>query len=349
LKLLAIHFSGWLLLPALGVCALAYCQRWPLPFSEVFMNILIYALLLSWVLFVSVAAAAHAPAQSHLYDEAHEDHAEAETQVLISAAIASASGVTTAVAGAGVINERLKLYGNIVADPVRVSHIQARYPGLVRGVKVTIGSRVRAGDTLAMVESNDSLREYPLLAPIDGIVIERHANPGEFTGEQVLFTLMDDRVLELHLPLFPADAHRVKTGQRISLEVPGAKPVTTKIEYITPRIGVSPSLEIHASLDNSQGLWVPNQLVEAWVDIAQTPVKLMVDNRGLQQVDGHTGVFVQDRAQPQRYRFHPLRLGLGDGQFTQVVEGLRPGDSYVLGSAYLLKAELEKSGAAHEH
>lgn len=268
-----------------------------------------------------------------------------EGRVTMADEVAAASGLTTAIAGEGVLQERIKLYGTIVADPLRVSHIQARYPGLIRSVKPTIGARVKAGDVLATVESNESLREYPLLAPIDGVVVERHSNPGEFTADRVLFTLLDERVLELHLQAFPTDASKIKTGQAITIHANGQQ-AQTQTEYITPRHGETPTLEVHAPVDNSNNLWVPNQAVEGWVDIAQTPVPLMVDNRALQTFRAWQVVFIQIG---ETYEIRPLELGRSDGQFTEVLSGLNAGDSYVVGNSFLLKADLEKSGASHDH
>lgn len=268
-----------------------------------------------------------------------------EGRIAMTTDVAQASGLTTAIAGEGVLQERIKLYGNIVADPLRVSHIQARYPGLIRSVKPTIGARVKAGDVLATVESNESLREYPLLAPIDGVVVERHANAGEFSADRVLFTLLDERVLELHLQAFPTDAAKIKTGQAITIRANGQQ-AQSKTEYITPRHGETPTLEVHAPVDNSAGNWVPNQAVEGWVDIAQTPVPLMVDNRALQSFRDWQVVFIQIG---DTYEIRPLELGRTDGQFTEVLGGLNAGDSYVVENSFLLKADLEKSGASHDH
>lgn len=286
----------------------------------------------------------------HDHDDEHA-HEEEKTSVTMTAEVAAASGLTTATAGEGVLQERIKLYGTVVADPLRVSHIQARYPGLIRSVKPTIGTRVTAGDVLATVESNESLREYPLSAPIDGVVVERHANPGEFTADRVLFTLLDERILELHLQAFPTDASKIKTGQTITISANGQQ-AQTKTEYITPRHGETPTLEVHAPVDNSNNLWVPNQAVEGWVDIAQTPVPLLVDNRALQSFRDWQVVFIQiadSTSGTNTYEIRPLELGRSDGRFTEVLGGLNAGDSYVVENSFLLKSDLEKSGAAHDH
>jgi cobalt-zinc-cadmium efflux system membrane fusion protein len=268
-----------------------------------------------------------------------------EGRVHMSAAIAKESGITTAVAGAGKLQQTLKLYGQALADPVRVSHIQARYPGVIRAVKATIGSQVKAGDVLASVESNESLRKYNITAPISGTIIERHANPDEFTGERTLFTLVDYSQLEVDLQAFPSHVKQLKVGQPISIKA-GDLSATSKIEYLTPNGEGAATLVAHAPLDNSLGHWTPNQSLEAAVTIAEIPVALMIDNRALQNFRDWQVVFIQVG---DIYEIRPLELGQSDGQFTEVLGGLNVGDRYVVENSYLLKADLEKSGASHDH
>lgn len=302
------------------------------------MNTYLTTLLL--ILSISVSQAlAHS---DHEHDE-HED--ENRNHVAITSEMAVKIELKTAIASEGVLHERIKLYGNIVADPLRLSHIQARYPGLIRSVKPSIGMRVKAGEVLATVESNESLREYPLLSPIDGTVVERHANAGEFTADRVLFSILDEQVLELHLQAFPADAAKVKNGQSIVIRADGQE-ATTKIEYITPRHGETPTLEVHAPVDNSEGNWVPNQAVEGWVSVADTAVDLRVENRALQSFRDWQVVFIKVN---DTYEIRPLELGRSDGIYTEVLGGLNAGDEYVVENAYVLKADLEKSGASHDH
>ena len=309
------------------------------------MNIFLKTLLLTLALGVANPLFAHGDDEHDHDEQDHDEKKEMRNHVVITDEMAEKIQLKTAIAGEGVLHERIKLYGNIVADPLRLSHIQARYPGLIRKVNPSIGMRVKAGEVLATVESNESLREYPLLSPIDGTVVERHANAGEFTADRVLFSILDERVLELHLQAFPADATKIKNGQIVTIKADGQQ-ANTKIEYITPRHGDTPTLEVHAPVDNSAGNWVPNQAVEGWVDVAQTPVPLLIDNRALQPFRDWQVVFIQIG---DTYEIRPLELGRSDGEFTEVLGGLNPGDSYVVENAYLLRADLEKSGASHDH
>jgi cobalt-zinc-cadmium efflux system membrane fusion protein len=72
------------------------------------------------------------------------DHHDENTRVvtLSSAALGNAT-LTTAVAGAGDVDQQLTLYGKLLPEPTAVSHIRARYPGVVSGVKVHIGDKVK--------------------------------------------------------------------------------------------------------------------------------------------------------------------------------------------------------------
>ena len=268
-----------------------------------------------------------------------------EGRLQLSAELAKESGITTEIAAAGNLKQTLKLYGKVLADPVRVSHIQARYPGVIRTVKATIGSKVKAGDVLASIESNESLRQYNITAPINGTIIERHANPDEFSGDRILFTLVDYSQLEVDLQAFPAQAHKLKVGQSVKL-VADHLSVTSEIEYITPHDEGAPTLVAHVPLVNNADEWTPNQSLEGTVTLAEIPVKLRIDNQALQNFRDWKVVFTQVG---DIYEIRPLTLGQTDGQFTEVLEGLQAGDRYVVNSSYLLKADLEKSGASHDH
>jgi len=45
----------------------------------------------------------------------------------------------------------------------------------------------------------------------------------------------------------------------------------------------------------------------------------------------------------------PLELGRSDGKFIEVVSGLNAGEVYAATNSFLIKADLEKSGASHDH
>src|SRR3546814_18922588 len=90
--------------------------------------------------------------------------------------------------------------GRIAIDDNRHAQIQARFPGTVRAVRVQQGDRVRRGQTLVVVEGNDSMRNYPVTAPFDGVVLSRNTNVGDFAGDNTLIEIADlsEVWVELH-------------------------------------------------------------------------------------------------------------------------------------------------------
>ena len=49
------------------------------------------------------------------------------------------------------------------------------------------------------------------------------------------------------------------------------------------------------------------------------------------------------------YEARPLELGRRDGQWVEVVSGLSPGERYVTRNSYVIKADIGKAGASHDH
>jgi cobalt-zinc-cadmium efflux system membrane fusion protein len=49
------------------------------------------------------------------------------------------------------------------------------------------------------------------------------------------------------------------------------------------------------------------------------------------------------------YEVRPVELGKRDATQVQVLSGLNPGDQVVVAQSYLVKADIGKSGASHDH
>ena len=268
-----------------------------------------------------------------------------EGRLQLSSELARQAGLSTAVAGAGKLQQQLKLYGQLLPDASQVRQLKARFPGVIGSFKVAVGSQVSAGDTLVSIEANDSLRSYKITAPISGVVIERNGNEGEVTADQALLTIADYRQLSVNLPIFARDIPRVKLGQ--PLQIKSADGYShSRLLALTPAADGSPTSIAGAAVDNSNQQWIPGTWVDAAITLAEIPVALMVDRRALQTFRDWQVVFIQVG---DTYEIRPLELGRSDGQFSEVLGGLNSGDRYVLEQSYLLKADLEKSGASHDH
>jgi len=202
------------------------------------------------------------------------------------------------------------------------------------------------------VESNESLLSYAVTAPIDGTIVERHANPGEVAGSQPLFVIVSYRQLWAELSFFPRDLSRLKAGQIVQVSAAeGAITGEGRIVRIAPADGtqagvVSGIYTARVLLDNADGRWTPGLFVTGHVKIAETKVPLAVKRDGLQAFRDFTVVFEQVG---ETYEVRMLQLGRQDETWVEVLSGLKPGVQYVAENSYLIKADIEKSGASHDH
>src|SRR5690606_17404961 len=117
--------------------------------------------------------------------ESHEGRTE------ISPRIAEASGIVVESAGPARIVETVELTGTVQTDPGRVSRVRPRFAGVVTDVHRTVGDFVDAGDTLATIETNESLRSVPVTAPIGGLIVGRDVQVGQVAGSDPLFVIAD--------------------------------------------------------------------------------------------------------------------------------------------------------------
>lgn len=280
----------------------------------------------------------------------HRDHEHTDNQASIPAALASQAGIRTQTATSGVLQQQVLLFGRLKPYPQHISHIRARFPGLIRQVNVQIGESIKTGMVIARIEANDSLRVYDITSPIDGVVIDRHANAGEFTGEDILFTLANYDQLELDLSIFARDSQRIRIGQDVAIFKSDSRtgPVIAQgnITYITAGDGDTPTVTAHVPLDNTEQQLMAGALVEALVTVAQDEVAVLIEKRAVQRHDGQAVVFVQEG---NNYTARAVILGRSNAQSVEVLSGLQAGEDYVVDNSFLVKADLEKSGAAHVH
>lgn len=271
--------------------------------------------------------------------ESHEGRVEIADNIAVKA------GIKTAVAGPGKIETTTTIYGKTATEHSKISHIRARFPGKIISVNAHIGEQVTTGDVLATIESNQSLLRYTVKAPFDGIITDRHANPGEIALEQALFTVADYTQLWVEFQVYPLQAQAMRIGQKVTLSSE-LRSAQSTIQHLIPNTSGKPYLLAGVPLDNSKGQWTPGIMLKGQVSTSSDNAALVVDNRALQLFRDWTVVFIKVG---EHYEIRPLELGSSDGQFSKVLSGLNNGDEYVVENSYLIKADIEKSGASHDH
>lgn len=277
-------------------------------------------------------------------------YASYEGRVTIASASAEGAGIGVEKAGPRLIADVLPLYGRIAARPDAVREVSARFPGVIKSVAKSVGDAVKAGEVLARVESNDSLQVYAVTAPISGVLTARMANPGEQAGHAALFTVSDLSKVWAELSVFPRDLARLKVGQALRLTALDSERVAPgRIVRIAPGGDASGASKAWAEIDRSEAtdaLWNPGLYVNAEVLTGGAQVPLAVKSSGLQAFRDFTVVFARVG---ETYEVRMLELGRSDGEYVEVLSGLKADTEYVAENSFLIKADIEKSGASHDH
>ena len=90
----------------------------------------------------------------------------------------------------------------------------------------------------------------------------------------------------------------------------------------------------------------PGTFVEAEVNVGEHDVPLAINRLGLQTFRDFQVVYARVG---DVYEVRMLELGREAGDWIEVLGGLESGTEYVTANSHLIKADIEKSGAAHDH
>jgi len=276
-------------------------------------------------------------------------YASYEGRTTIEPAEADAAGVKVEPAGPGVIEESVTLSGRVELQPQGRAEVRAWYPGRVMTMTRSIGDRVKKGETLATVTSSESLQTYAIPAPISGVVMERGSNVGDVAGNGPLYVLADATKLHAEFFIYPRDAERLRAGQPVIVRsIGGDHTYRGKVEVVLPTADMlTQTVVAHVELPNPDGvMWRPGQAVEGDVVVDRLDVPLAVRTRALQRFRDFTVVYARVE---DTYEVRMLELGKRSSEWTEVLGGIAPGEVYVSDNAFLIRADVEKSGASHDH
>jgi len=271
-----------------------------------------------------------------------------EGRTTIAAAAAEQAGVKTEVAGPATITATIDLSGRVVLSPAGRADVRAWFPGRIVSLDVNVGDRVKRGDAIATVEASNTLRTYAIKAPIDGVIIQRPLNVGDVAAETAIVVIGNPAAVQADMHVFPRDAETIRPGQSVEVRsLNGQLTAQSKIEPFLPVAEAdTQTLNARAVIANADELWRPGMAVEGQVTVSQTEVPLAVRVSGLQRFRDFTVVFAKVG---ETYEVRMLELGRRDGEWAEVLGGLTPGETYVTENAFLIRADIEKSGASHDH
>jgi membrane fusion protein, heavy metal efflux system len=200
-----------------------------------------------------------------------------------------------------------------------------------------------------------TLREYELRAPITGRIVERKVDVGTAVGKEGdpadLYTVADLSTVWIELAVPTADLAKVKEGARVVV-TPGpgdddGKRAEGRVVFVSPLLNQETrSARVIVALPNPDLAWRPGTFVSAEVQIAEDVVTARVPKQALQTVEGKRVVFVRTK---EGFEKREVETGKSDDEAIEIAAGLKAGEEIAVANTFLLKAELGRNEAEHDH
>ena len=274
--------------------------------------------------------------------------ANPEGRSKISAAAAKDGGIEIETVGPAVISDVREVEGVVQLATSARSEIRAQFPGKVMLVTKAVGDYVKKGQLLARIESSESLQIYPVYSPVSGVVAERNANVGNVAIDQPIYVITDPGQTMVVFNIFPRDLGTIRPGQKVDIETLDGKPIAASVlgGYLPEGNAAAGTALVRASLPNRDGRWRPGMALHGRVTVNSVTVPLAVRTEALQRFRDFTVVFANFG---EDYEVRMLELGRKTPEWTEVLSGIKPGTRYAVKGAFLIRADVEKSGASHDH
>jgi cobalt-zinc-cadmium efflux system membrane fusion protein len=275
---------------------------------------------------------------------------ETEGRIELDPEAIRAAGIDTAKAGPASIEVTVEAPGEVRMNAERVVQVRPRFPGLVREMRKRLGDPVRRGEVLAQVHSNESLANYAITASLGGTIVSQDVAVGQAVDhESILYTVADLSTVWVDFPIYSQNAGLIRPGLQVHVRSetgPSLSGVGT-VRYVGPILEQDTRVSYgRVVLDNRDRRWQPGMYVAAAVAVERVDVAVAVPEEAIMRLADGPAVF---RAAGNRFQAQPVTLGRTDGTRTEIVGGLESGATFVVRNAFLLKAEMGKSEAHHEH
>jgi cobalt-zinc-cadmium efflux system membrane fusion protein len=200
----------------------------------------------------------------------------------------------------------------------------------------------------AVKEQTQTANLFPLVAPIEGVVVAAEIVRGEVVDSATpAFVIADPSRLWLNLNVRQEDAPLVKLGQRVEFATDNQpRAAEGQIDWISPTVDhTSRTLPIRVSLDNTSGQLRDNTFGIGRIVLREEPQAIVVPAEAVQTAEGVQLVFVRDKhyfdeGSPKFFHVRQVRVGARNGKQVELLAGVLPGEVVAAAGSNVLLAQL---------
>lgn len=214
----------------------------------------------------------------------------------------------------------------------------------------------------ALATTSEVVPRYAIRAAIDGVVVQREVTLGELVGpdREYLMVLADATKLWVLADVPEAKLLSIHVGAKAWITVGsfgevGSKRFEGSVAFNSPFVDSTTRtaqvrIEVPmAELGLRPGMFAQAEIVEMDPGEPSPAPVIAVPEGALQTVEGGPALFVPVEGEPNAYAKRAVTIGRAVGGLVPVFSGLVEGELFVSEGTFILKADLGKGAAAHEH
>lgn len=250
---------------------------------------------------------------------------------------------------------------------------EAEYKAAVANVRAAEAAALAAENALhllgmdqeaiaELLSTGEIAPRYTIRAAINGQVVQREVTLGELVNpdRESLMVLADTSTLwvladvpEARLPSTAPGAQAwVVVGSGVESKYAGT------VAFVAPLVDpTTRTAQVRVEIPSAAlgrgalrpGMFAQVEIVAADASGAEPAPQVVVPQEAVQTVEGGPAVFVPVAGQANTFQRRSLTVGPTVGGLVPVLAGLVEGEKFVEAGSFILKAELGKGSAAHEH
>ncbi len=213
-------------------------------------------------------------------------------------------------------------------------------------------ARARAAMAHLGASSNSASGAMVIRSPVAGVVLSRDALPGMVAEAGApLATVSDPRTLWLEIAAPDRVAGELRAGAQVRFTVPAfpADTFEARVQSIGGALDtMTRTVPVRAVVPNRAGRLRPAMFATTWIQGGAARPAVLVPDSAVQLLDNRPVVFVAtpDGSGGARFERRDVEVGTTVGGQTQVLSGLRPGETVVVAGAFAIKSEFARSRMA---
>lgn len=248
----------------------------------------------------------------------------------------------------GSINHTILSSGFV--QPRNRLQIKAPVAGRIEQILVKEGQVVKKGDVMAWMSSTERAAlldaaagqgpevykkwaelylATPVLAPIEGTVIQKNVEPGQtFASSDAIFQLSDQLTVKAQVDETDISRIKLKEAAVITLDAyPEEKlpAYVDKIAFDSTTVNSVTTFVVDVIPEKAPAFMRSGMTANVTFAVDKRDDVLLMPSEALKVVDGKTVVLLKS-PQTKKPETHRIEVGITDGKMTEVLSGLKEGD-----------------------